>query len=294
MAPAASPDESTHASRNRLEEWCATETSLAWGANDDVFEEMTVELTQAVVEIATLSPGLAVLDLASGTGKLAFAAADRVRPGGIVCACDLSPGMIEVAKRNSEARCEEIVRFVQADAHSLPFPNESFDRVLCRLGIMFFRAEIDALIEVRRVLKVDGKAVFLVWGRRDSPFFTLTLGVVKAHLGLPSLLADRPVPFRFSDHALLARVFQQAGFSTVTESRRDVLIRWNGTAADFVHWRLKTTSGPFQMLFRELLKSADPSARERIGVEMVERLGEYEHASAVALPVEIIIVAAER
>jgi len=288
------PDTTHTPSSHGAGEWSTQETTSAWAANDDLFEDMTRALTDAVVELAELQPGMGVLDLACGTGKLALVAAEKVAPDGVVCASDVSSGMVEVARHNAAARGDADVRFKVGDAHQLPFPDHAFDRVLCRLGVMFFRADIDALGEVRRVLTADGRAVFLVWGRRDAPFFESTLGVVTAHLGTPPALRGTPVPFRHADPGVLARAFRLAGFAQVTEERRDVSITWPGSAREFVQWRLETSSGPFQALFKQLLSGVEPSVRERIGAEMINCVGDYEHGETVSLPAEVVLVVATR
>ena len=278
---------------SRSAEWSEDETSSAWATNDDAFEQMTTDLTEVILEHAGLVPGHAVLDLACGTGNLALTAAERVQPQGAVSACDLSPGMIKIAECKAATRPERVA-FQVADAHRLPYANNSFDRVLCRLGVMFFDAEIDALREVRRVLKNDGRAVFLVWGRPSAPFFQTTLNVVTSHLDSRSPSDVQPAPFRFSDPGHLATAFRHAGFTTVAERRHDILIRWDGTAEEFVRWRLETTSGPFQMLFRDLLRSSPAAARTQMSIEMTKRVTRYEAASAVSIPVEAVVVVAER
>jgi ubiquinone/menaquinone biosynthesis C-methylase UbiE len=286
-------DHVADASPGRPDQWSEDETSSAWAANDDVFEQMTTDLTEVILEHAALVPGHTVLDLACGTGNLAFNAADRVQPQGAVSACDLSPGMIKVAEFKAATLPAENVAFQVADAHRLPYVSDSFDRVLCRLGVMFFDAEMDALREVRRVLKNDGRAVFLVWGRPSAPFFQTTLDVVTSHLDSRSSSDVKPAPFRFSDPGHLAAAFRHAGFTTAAEHRHDILIRWDGTAEEFVRWRLETTSGPFQMLFREMLRRSSAAARRQMSVEMTERVKRYETSSVVSIPIEAVVVVAE-
>src|ERR1700754_2236689 len=71
----------------------------------------------------------AVLDVACGTGVVAATATDRVGPTGTVIGVDLNPGMLAVATARTQR-----VRWMQADAADLPFPEGTFDRVLCPAG----------------------------------------------------------------------------------------------------------------------------------------------------------------
>jgi hypothetical protein len=103
-----------------------------------------------------------------------------------------------------------------------------------------------------------------------------------------------PQPFRFSAPDSLAGVFRQAGFAGVIEYRRDVLIRWPGSAEAFVAWRLATTAGPFQALFKQLLDRAGSSEREDIAIEMAQRIHRYVRDEMVILPAEIVLVVASK
>jgi len=108
-----------------------------------------------------------VLDLASGSGEPALTLARHVDATGHVVATDLSQGMLDLAEENARKVGLANISFRQADAHRLPFDNESFDCVTCRLGIMYFVDVHGALMEIRRVLKPEGRAVFAAWGPWD-------------------------------------------------------------------------------------------------------------------------------
>src|SRR5437588_12755124 len=84
-------------------------------------------VTDALVEYAQPTPGMHVLDLASGTGEPAITLALRVGEGGHVDALDLSEQLLEIAKRRAEERGLSNFSVHAADAHSLPFPDNSFD-----------------------------------------------------------------------------------------------------------------------------------------------------------------------
>src|SRR5262249_23266553 len=93
-----------------------------------------------VVELAHPSPGERVLDVACGSGIVARTAAQRVGPTGWVVGVDLNPGMLSVARSIvlTDPRSGAPLRWQEANADSLPFPNHSFDIVYCQLGLQFF------------------------------------------------------------------------------------------------------------------------------------------------------------
>jgi ubiquinone/menaquinone biosynthesis C-methylase UbiE len=95
--------------------------------------------TEILLRSARVKPGMQVLDLASGAGDPALTLAEVVGPDGHVTATDLVPDMLLVAEKFARERGLANITFQQADAETLPFPDQAFDAVTCRLGVMFFR-----------------------------------------------------------------------------------------------------------------------------------------------------------
>lgn len=97
------------------------------------------DVTDSLVEYAQPRPGMKVLDLASGTGEPAISLAARVNPDGQVTALDLSSELLEIASERAQQRGLTNFSTRQADAQQLPFPEQSFDLITSRFGVMFFR-----------------------------------------------------------------------------------------------------------------------------------------------------------
>src|SRR5699024_1928801 len=107
-----------------------------------------------------------VLDISCGTGLVTFSVAEIVQPGGSVTGVDLSEGMIEEARAENEQNGMSNVSFRRMDAEALDLPDQSFDVVICSLGLMYFPYPGKAIKEMFRVLKPSGRAAALVWGER--------------------------------------------------------------------------------------------------------------------------------
>lgn len=212
------------------QEWTSPTTVDAW---DRWSEEQAVHcqpLTDALIEGARLAPGLAVLDLACGVGQPSFSIAGQVGTEGSVRATDLSKGMLEVAEKNAAKANITNVEFQVADAHDLPFADNSFDRVVSRLGLMYFWDIETALREIRRVLKPGGVGSFVVWGANaTNPFFSTILSPFMKRKEMPLPPADAPTPSRFGDVRGLASLFEQAGFTDVVADECSEPLPWPGT-----------------------------------------------------------------
>jgi SAM-dependent methyltransferase len=111
---------------------------------------------ERLVELAGARRGVRLLDLATGTGAAARAAA---RLGAEVVGVDLSPGMLAVARELSPELDLRV-----ADAHALPFEDCEFDAVTCGLSVTHFGEPDKALREALRVLREDGRFVASAWG----------------------------------------------------------------------------------------------------------------------------------
>lgn len=143
-------DEAPHARQN-------AETFDPIAASYDRMGFLT-ETALHLVRCAQLRPGERVLDVATGTGTVALAAAERVGPSGTVTGVDLAESMLKVAR--DKAAGQETVTFQQADAARLPFADASFDAVLCA-SALFFMPDIPATLrEWRRVLAPGGRVGF--------------------------------------------------------------------------------------------------------------------------------------
>ena len=95
------------------------------------------DATDVLVDYARPTLGMKILDLASGTGEPAITLASRIGPEGHVVALDLSPELLQIAEERGRERHLTNLTTRQADANNLPFPDQSFDLVTSRFGVMF-------------------------------------------------------------------------------------------------------------------------------------------------------------
>jgi ubiquinone/menaquinone biosynthesis C-methylase UbiE len=119
-----------------------------------------------LLEMAAIQPGEKVLDIACGTGLVTFRAAQQTGATGSVLGTDISDRMIEMATASSKEKQISNVSFERMDAEQLDTANESFDVVICALGLMYVPDPVRAIAEMLRALKKGGRIVAAVWGER--------------------------------------------------------------------------------------------------------------------------------
>jgi SAM-dependent methyltransferase len=246
-------------------------------------------VTNALVEYAQPTPGMQVLDLASGTGEPAISLASRVGAHGHVTALDLSAGLLEIAAQRAQARGLKNFTTQQADAHGLPFPDNSFDLATSRFGVMFFRDPVLVFQELRRVLRTGARACFLAWGPFDQPYWQSMMGVVHRHVGGPLLQPDGPDPFRFAAPGSLSAVFRSAGFNAVEEETKTLPWTWPGPVEE-VWEQAQAVAVPFRPMLERVLAEKWPE----IHAEVHAAVRQYSDGEKVAFEASVVLASGKK
>jgi SAM-dependent methyltransferase len=209
---------------NPEEIWDSPERAAILRRSGDRDEESSREETEALLEGATLSPGMRVLDLACGAGIPTLDVARRVGPKGTVVGVDLSSRVLEVARERAARAKIRNTEFQTANIEQLPFPDSSFDRVVCRFGAMFLEDPLRGAREIFRVLRPTGRVSLMVWGSFEQPYWQGTVGVLARHLELTELPSEAQRPFRFAEPGSLEVHLSNAGFVQV--NGQDRVVHW--------------------------------------------------------------------
>jgi ubiquinone/menaquinone biosynthesis C-methylase UbiE len=155
-----------------------------------------------------------VLETAAGTGVVTAAIAKHMSKDDTLVATDLNPAMLAVAQQNITHLG---ITFKQADAMALPFPDESFDVVVCQFGVMFFPDKLAGYKEAFRVLRKGGTFLFNVW---DTLEFNDLAAIVNATVA--SMFPDNPshfmarTPHGYNDTEAIKATLRAAGFHNIT------------------------------------------------------------------------------
>jgi len=181
-------------------------TRVAW---------LTVPVAEHLVEAVGLRPGSRVLDVATGTGHVAIAAARQFCE---VIGIDYVPGLLATADRRAAAE-GLTVEFREADAERLPFPDGSFDTVLSSIGVMFTADHARAADELVRVCTPQGRLGIASW--TPTGFIGRLLATVGRHAAPPPG-AQPPTRWGSEDgiRDLLGDRVTALAFSTATVTQR--------------------------------------------------------------------------
>ena len=141
-------------------DWIKESMQIAWMAGDfGVIAKTISRGAEKFAEALEITPGMCVLDVATGTGNLAIPIA---RKGAKVIGVDIATNLLEQARERAKAEGLE-VQFDEGDAEALPYANGQFDMVVTMFGAMFApRPEIVAR-ELGRVLKAGGRLAMANW-----------------------------------------------------------------------------------------------------------------------------------
>ena len=245
-------------------------------------------LASPLIEAAKLRPGQHILDVACGIGIPSLTAARLLESAGSVTGIDIAPGMLDLARSGAEDMGLTNISFQEADAENLPFPNDSFDVVLCHLGLIHFTDRKCALQEMKRVLKFEGRLALSVWSTPDR---TAVIGIVAQtirEIFPAAIVPGAPMWFDFGVKGAIESLLDQTGFREIESGKFDYPLVVKNTEE---YWRTNLgVSGRLQML----LQNVPSDIAIKIETQAKERSNRWRDGSVLRIPCEEIVVSAIR
>jgi ubiquinone/menaquinone biosynthesis C-methylase UbiE len=240
----------------------------------------------SLVRLVDLRPGERVLDVACGTGIVARLAAPRVGATGSVTGLDIDPEMLRVARETASAVVPTI-RWQEGDALGLPFPDGSFDVVLCQQGVQFFADGTVALGEMRRVLAPGGRVAVGAWRGVQNGGFLAALATTLERYVDREAIEEMSAPCPFADPGVLRRLITQARLRNPHLTVLTENLRADSTAEFVEQVVLASSLGPW-------LSRLDPKARGRLVAELDVALLPYSDDGRFSIPVAANVALAQR
>ena len=171
---------------------------------------------EVAARVAALAPR-DVLEVAAGTGAVTVELLRRLGADAIVIATDLNQAMLDVAAAKIPDRR---LRLQACDALQLPFPESSFDAVVCQFGAMFFPDKLAAYRQAQRVLRNGGTYFLSVWDDLESnPIAAVVHETVVALYPANPPQFFRLLPHGYNDVPVITATLASAGFGTVRSER---------------------------------------------------------------------------
>jgi len=191
--------------------------SPGWKKWDKQTMMLLKPMGDAIIELLNIAPDDHVLDIAAGTGEPGLTIAS-IATNGKVTGTDLAEEMLLIADENAKERGLGNYNTRVADVCELPFADESFTAISCRMGFMFFPDMQLASDEMYRVLKSGGRIATSVWDSPDKNFWIAgTMGIIKKYMELPPPVPGAPGMFRCAGPELIAGIFARSGFKNITQ-----------------------------------------------------------------------------
>ncbi|HEY6365994.1 MAG TPA: class I SAM-dependent methyltransferase [Candidatus Binatia bacterium] len=233
--------------------------------------------TQMMLDLAEVRTGGRVLDVAAGTGDQTLMAAQRVGPTGYVLATDISASMLKLAADAARKADLTNVETRVMDAENIDLDADSFDAVICQLGLFLFSNPASVLRGMRRVVRPGGKVAALVFSTAEkNPYQGITLTV--AHR-----FGSAPLPlFSLGETHVLENTFRESGLRDVTV--RALTVRRHFSSTGEMIRRLKETA-----LLRGPIERLGETEREHAWAEVERQLSQLEGQNGVEVPGEFLI-----
>jgi ubiquinone/menaquinone biosynthesis C-methylase UbiE len=247
----------------------------------DVFLQ---DYSRRLVEVAAIKPGDRVLDVACGTSVVTRLVANKVGSAGQVVGLDLNEGMLARARASSKAAA---IEWRVGSATDMPFPDATFDCVICQHGLQFIPNKAAAVSEMHRVLADRSRTVVSVWRSIEHcPWQAAIADAVERNVGSEQAAQIRSA-FSFGDADELQQVLVAAGFLGV-EIRIDRETIRHASIAEYVPGYISAT--PVAAAVAVL----DREAQAKITADVRDAVAAYRVGDGLAVPIEAHVAVAHR
>ena len=245
---------------------------------DSVWSPLTRQFIPWLLEDASVSPGMLVLDVACGPGYVSAAAKQL---GALPTGIDFSEKMVAIA-----TSIFPDIRFMHGDAHALPFDG-SFDRVLMNFGLLHVSHPEKVCAEACRVLKRGGKFGFTVWaGPEQNPGAKIVNDAIEAHANLDVGLPEGPPKYLYGEREECRRVLKRAGFEGASMRYETRTVEWHHPHAGY-YFEAEQKAG---VRTAGILARQSPEKLEKIRIALENGIKQYARGDEFVLPMAAHVI----
>lgn len=209
------------ANQSERERWNDEQRYAVWPKR----ERLTTEVTPLLIEALAPVSGEKILEIGSGGGRAAIAAAEAVGDGGTIVGLDISHGLTRIARERADAAAAGNVRFVVGDAQTDRVDGGPFDAAMSQFGVMFFDDPVAAFANIGEQLRPDGRIAFVCWQPSEANpwFFSDAVAEFVPTATPPAAGVVPPGPFALGDAARTTDLLRRAGFTEVRRTPRELV-----------------------------------------------------------------------
>lgn len=269
------------------EQWQAA--AEAWHRWNPTLEAWLGPATERMLDLAQVSPGHRVLDLAAGAGGQSIAAARRVGPSGRVLATDLAPRILESAAHEAAKAGVNNIETRAMDGENPDVPDASFDAVISRLGLIYFPNRDHALRNILKALRPGGRVAAIGFTTPDrNGFFSIPVSICRRRANLPPPAPEQPGPFSMGGPGAFEDAYGRAGFREVRVEKVAAPLRMK-SAEECLRFEKESFGALHQML-----SGLDEAGRQAAWDEIAAALRQFETPHGFEAPCELVVAAGVR
>ncbi len=262
--------------------------SSGWKKWDDLTMDFLHPMGDAIIHMLKPTDGDVVLDVAAGTGEPGLTIAEMIKSGKVI-STDLAEGMLDIAREKAAKRGVKNFETKVCDVSELPFADNTFDAISCRLGFMFFPDMLMAAKEMARVLKPGGRIATTVWGTPEKNFWvTATMGTISEKMQLPPPPPGAPGMFRCAKSGFIADLFKEAGLKNISE--KEVVGKLNSGTTDAYWSMMMEVAAPVVAA----LANADDTMKTKIKNEVYDSINQKYPSGKVSIDSYALIIYGEK
>lgn len=270
-----------------FEQWQSA--AEAWYRWSPLLHQWLGKATDTMLDMAGVTTGHRVLDVAAGAGEQSITAARKVGNTGYVLATDISPNILAFANTMAKDAGLTNIDTAVMDGENLSLPDNSFDVVISRVGLIYFPDQQKALREMYRVLKPGGKVAAIVYSTPDkNKFFSIPVSIIRSRANLPAPLPGQPGPFSLGNDGVIEAAFEKAGFKNARSVKVDSPVILP-TAKFCVQFEQESFGALHQMM-----SGLSEEQKAAIWTEIEQELKKYESADSFRGPCEMIVAVGEK
>jgi len=248
----------------------------SWVRHNTLLEQLLAEPGRRCMDSLSLPAGAQLLDVGCGCGNQTLEWASRLDSHSKITGVDISEPMLALAEELQVANQNALtakVEFALGDASEPLFPNETFDAIYSRFGVMFFADPTAAFTTLLETLKPKGQLGFVCWQSPAlNPFFTAPMQAALSVLPPPPLAKPgAPGPFGLADKNIIERVLTDAGFTALTIEPLTLQLSVGESQSFDEIFEELIQIGPAAALIAE----SDPALKEPARTAVYERLSEF-------------------